>query len=122
MRTLPRARFIAAALHAILFAVPCVLFWVANEPILPEATIFLFVLLFVVDLPISAMAFGVMLIPTKVWLAFGLWGVAGTIWWYFLGVSIEKWKRLLSGTSEKQMRRGRLLEMSDNPTPQKLVD
>ena len=78
MRTLPRARFTAPALHAILFAVPCVLFWVSNQPILPYPTVSLFVLLFFADLPISAIAFGVMLIHVKIWLAFGLWGVAGT--------------------------------------------
>jgi len=25
------------------------------------------------------------------WFLWALWGVTGTIWWYFLGVSMEAW-------------------------------
>jgi len=30
------------------------------------------------------------------WLSWAVWGVTGTIWWYFLGISIEAWIKLFS--------------------------
>jgi hypothetical protein len=48
------------------------------------------VILFFGDFPFSALAFGRMFMSDQhTWLAWSLWGVLGTIWWYFLGLSIE---------------------------------
>jgi len=61
-----------------------------------------FDVLFFADLPISAIAFGVMFTSAeRGLLAWSLWGVVGTLWWYFLGLSIEAWIRRFSKTSEK---------------------
>ena len=101
MLYLPRARFTAPALHAILFAAASVLFFVSVQPVFPGPATLLFVLLFFADLPVSALAFLVSHVSKDSRLVWGLWGIAGTFWWYLLGVSIERWKHLLSRTSER---------------------
>jgi hypothetical protein len=102
MHNLPRARFTAPALHAILFAVACVLMWSSNKPIFDGPAGIPFGVLWVADLPISALAFSVMFTSAEHdWLAWSLWGILGTAWWYFLGLSIEAWIRRFRRRSEK---------------------
>jgi len=102
MRNLRRARYAAPALHAILFAVTCVLWWISNKPIADGPAGLPFLVLYFADLPISAIPFGVMFTSAeRGWLAWSFWGVLGTVWWYFLGLSIEAWIRRFSKASEK---------------------
>jgi len=74
---------------------------VSNKPILDGPAKLPFGVLFLGDFPISAFAFGVMFNSDKNgWTAWGLWGIVGTIWWYFLGLSIEAWTRRPSRAKE----------------------
>jgi hypothetical protein len=97
MGSLPRARITAPVVHVSLFVLASVLMWVSDKPILDGPAKVPFGILFFGDLPISAFAFSVMFTSEKNgWTAWVLWGIAGTIWWYFLGVSIEAWMRRLA--------------------------
>src|SRR6266404_1208385 len=101
MRNLPRARFTAAVSHALLFAITSVLMWISSRPILDGPARLPFGVLWVADLPISAIAFSVMFTSTENgWFAWGMWGVVGTVWWYFLGLSVEACRRRFSRKPE----------------------
>jgi len=51
---------------------------------------FPFAILFIADLPISAIAFGVMFTSTKFGpIAALIWGVLGTLWWFAIGTAID---------------------------------
>src|SRR5579864_2440843 len=92
MRKVPRARFTAPVLHACLFTITWVLGWISSQPLLDGPARFPFFVLFLADFPISAIASSVMYFSEyRGWYALGLWGVLGTLWWYFLGLSIEAW-------------------------------
>jgi len=102
MRKLLRARVIAPVLHALLFAIAFPLAQVSNNPLGP-AKLPLFIL-WLADLPFSIIAQVWSLGASQAlrpriesaWLPWALWGVTGTIWWYFLGISIEAWIKRFS--------------------------
>jgi hypothetical protein len=94
---LPRARIAAPVLHALVFGIASILLLFSNEHILEGPTSLPFVVLWLADIPISLIA------SERLWfhaeharLVWALWGVIGTIWWYFLGISIEAWIRRFS--------------------------
>jgi hypothetical protein len=100
MRNLPSAQITAPAAHALVFALASALMLISDKPILDGPGRVPFGLLWIADLPFSAVAFSVMFFSTEYgWLAWTLWGVIGTVWWYFLGLSIEAWKRRFSRKS-----------------------
>src|SRR5947207_13628285 len=87
---IPRARITAPALHALLFVLVSILMAISSLPILNGPAKIPFAIIWVADLSISAFAFSVMFFSQEYgWFAFATWGVLGTIWWYFLGISIE---------------------------------
>jgi hypothetical protein len=104
MSEVARARILAPVLHCSLFTTVSTFHWMSGQPALRQfkgAARLLAFALWVVDIPIS-------LISSFFWLSSALtlrgtawaWaflGVFGTIWWYFLGLSIETWIRRLSG-------------------------
>ena len=65
-------------------------------------------IVWIMDLPISVLAsfmtlgIGFVAGIGRAQVAFGfiLWAVLGTIWWYFLGISIEVWIRRFSRNAE----------------------
>ena len=62
---------------------------VSDKPILDGPAVVPFGILFFGDLPISAFAFGVMFTREHGgWIAWGVWGIAGTVWWYLIGLSL----------------------------------
>ena len=89
-----RARTVAPILHAVLFCTASVLHLISDKPILNRPAHVPIVSPWVADIPISMAGFAVMFFSDKYgWLAWGLWGIIGTVWWYFLGLSIEAWVR-----------------------------
>ncbi len=71
-----------------------------DQPLLNGPAALPFGILFLADLPFSAFAFGVMFTSESNGpIAFALWGVVGTIWWYLLGRSIDAWIRRIRGKS-----------------------
>jgi hypothetical protein len=87
---IPRARITAPVLHALLFALTSILLAMSTSPILNGPAKIPFGIVFVADLPFSAFAFSVMFFSEEYgWFAFAIWGVLGTAWWYFLGMSFE---------------------------------
>lgn len=92
-----QARNTAPVIHAILFALASLFMLVSEKAILDGPAMLPFAILFFGDLPFSAFAFAVMFTNDKNgWIAWCLWGIVGTVWWYLLGVSIEAWIRRLS--------------------------
>ena len=65
-------------------------------------------ILWIADLPVSVLAsfmtsgIGFVAGVGRTQIAFGFisWAVLGTIWWYFLGISIEVWIRRFSRKAE----------------------
>jgi hypothetical protein len=94
MPKIPGARVAAPVLHAVLFLVASVLMVFSDHPILDGPARIPFAVLFFGDLPISAIAFGVMFSSEGQGpYAWVVWGIIGTAWWHFLGRSIEAWQR-----------------------------
>jgi hypothetical protein len=94
MNLLPRERLFAPMLHGFVFILTWVLFWLQPQPLLDGPSRWPFALVFVADLPFSAIAFGVMFSSeSRFPYAVAAWGIVGTIWWYWLGRSIEAWVR-----------------------------
>jgi Tol biopolymer transport system component len=90
MRKTLRVKYIAAEVHALLFISMCVLYFVFSQPLMNGPSAFLFVILFIVDLPISMIAFGVMFTSSQMGpVAAVLWGVLGTLWWFAIGIAID---------------------------------
>jgi hypothetical protein len=97
-----RVRVIAPVLHALLFAIAFPLAQVSTSALGP-ARLPLFIL-WLVDLPFSIISQVLALSASEAlrpriesaWLPWALWGVTGTIWWYFLGISIEAWIKRFS--------------------------
>ncbi|HEY2461279.1 MAG TPA: hypothetical protein VGI16_10730 [Candidatus Acidoferrum sp.] len=88
-RTL-RVKYIASEIHAFLFIFMWVLYFLFAQPLMNGPSGFLFVILFIFDLPISVIAFGVMFTSTeKGPLAAVLWGVLGTLWWFAIGFVVD---------------------------------
>jgi hypothetical protein len=94
VHNLRRPRLAAPALHMCLFALTWVLFWIQPRPLAQGPADWPFRILFVADLPISLIAFGVMFnSDARFPYALAAWGILGTLWWYFLGCLIEERKR-----------------------------
>jgi hypothetical protein len=94
MHKLRQIRYAAPLLHAGLFAATWGLYAVSSEPLLNGPARWPFALLFFADLPLSAFAFGMIFTSDKQFFpALALWGVAGTVWWFLLGLSMEAWIR-----------------------------
>jgi|ERR1700756_3780633 hypothetical protein len=83
-----RSEWLAPILHIGLFAITWLTYFVQNQPLFDGPSRWGFNVLFIVDLPISLVAF------SKLWdgqlrYALSLWCILGTAWWYFLGVGIR---------------------------------
>jgi hypothetical protein len=102
MSKLIRPRFAAPAVHACLFVLAYAFWLLFERDTHNNARFDLFALLWFADLPISVLASSITLGSLKNgWVAFALWGVLGTVWWYFLGLSIEAWGRRFSRKPKK---------------------
>ncbi len=85
-----RAKYIAAEIHAFLFISMWILYFVFSQPLMDGPSVFLFVILFIADLPISFITFAVMFTNSELGpTAAVLWGVLGTLWWYLIGIAID---------------------------------
>src|SRR5260370_41639302 len=89
MRKPMKAKYIAPAIHALLFLAMWVLYWVCAQPLMDGPSALPFFILFIADLPISIVAFGAMFTSTaNGTLAAVCWGVLGTLWWFLIGLAI----------------------------------
>jgi Tol biopolymer transport system component len=94
MRKTLLAKYIASEIHALLFICMWVLYSVFSQPLMDGLSVLPFVILFIADLPISLIAFGVMFTNSKLGtVAAVLWGVLGTLWWFAIGSAIDAWVR-----------------------------
>jgi hypothetical protein len=90
MRKPVQAKYIAPAIHALLFLAMWGLYWVSTQPLMDGPSALPFFILFIADLPISIVAFGVMFTSTaNGTLAAVCWGVLGTLWWFLIGLAID---------------------------------
>jgi Tol biopolymer transport system component len=90
LRKVLRVKYIAAEIHALLFISMWILYFVFSQPLMNGPSSFLFVILFIADLPISVIAFGVMFTSSEMGpVAAALWGVLGTLWWLVIGIAID---------------------------------
>jgi hypothetical protein len=101
---IPRARITAPAVHACLFVVAYG-YWLLFERGAHHnnARLDLISIVWIMDLPIAILAsfltlgIGLGVVGrAQTAFAFTVWFVLGTIWWYFLGISIEAWIRRFS--------------------------
>lgn len=90
MRSPMQAKYLAPRIHALLFLAMWGLYWAFALPVANGPSALPFLLLFIADLPISFVAFGVMFTSVKYGLAAAAaWGVFGTLWWYLIGRAID---------------------------------
>lgn len=90
MRKTLRFKYLASEVHALLFISMWAIYFVFSQPIMNGPSAFLFVILFIVDLPISMIAFGVMFTSSEMGpVAAVLWGLLGTLWWFAIGFAID---------------------------------
>ncbi len=90
MRKTLRLKYVAAEVHALLFIFMWVLSFVFSQPLMDGPAGFLFLILFIADLPISFIAFAVMFTSSEMGsTAAVLWGILGTLWWFAIGIAIE---------------------------------
>jgi hypothetical protein len=90
MRKTLRVKYIASEVHALLFISMWVLYFVFSQPLMNGPSAFPFVILFIADLPISGIAFGVMSTSNKLGpVAAVIWGMLGTLWWFAIGFAID---------------------------------
>jgi hypothetical protein len=69
-----------------------VLLLFSNRAIADGPAGFPILILWIADIPISLVASERLFFHTEhAKLVWALWGAIGTIWWYFLGISIEAW-------------------------------
>jgi len=101
---IPRARITAPAVHACLFVLAYAYWLLFESHAHHPGRLDLITIVWIADLPISVLAsfmtLGIGFVAgigrAQVASGFILWAVLGTIWWYFLGISIEVWIRRLS--------------------------
>jgi hypothetical protein len=100
---IPRARITAPAVHACLFVVAYAYWLLFERSAHHPGRLDLITIVWITDLPISALAsfmtlgIGLGVVGrAQTAFAFIVWAVLGTIWWYFLGISIEAWIRRFS--------------------------
>lgn len=90
MPDIRQPRIAAPALHVCLFVLTWGLFWIQRGPLANGPADWPFRILFIADLPISLVAFGAMFnSDARFPYAVALWGILGTLWWYFLGRWME---------------------------------
>jgi hypothetical protein len=90
MRKTLRLKYVAAEVHALLFIFMWVLYFVFSQPLMDGPAGFLFLILFIADLPISFIAFAVMFTSSERGpITAVLWGILGTLWWFAIGIAIE---------------------------------
>jgi Tol biopolymer transport system component len=90
MRKTLRLKYIASEIHAFLFISMSAFYFATSQPLMDGLSALPFAILFVADLPISIVAFGVMFTSSKWGLAAAvLWGALGTLWWYGIGYAID---------------------------------
>jgi hypothetical protein len=104
---IPRARITAPAVHACLFVVAYVYWLLFERSAHHPGRLDLITIVWIMDLPISVLAsfmtlgIGLGVVGrAQTAFAFIVWAVLGTIWWYFLGASIEAWIRRFSRKAE----------------------
>lgn len=90
MRKTLLAKYVASEIHALLFISIWVFYAAFSQPLMDGLSALPFAILFVADLPISFVAFGVLFTSSK-WgpIAAVLWGALGTLWWYAIGNAID---------------------------------
>jgi hypothetical protein len=101
---IPPARITTPAVHACLFVVAYAYWFLFESHAHHPGRLDLITIVWIADLPISVLAsfmtlgIGFVAGIGRAQVAFGfiLWAVLGTIWWYFLGISIEAWIRRFS--------------------------
>jgi hypothetical protein len=100
---IPRARITAPAVHACLFVVAYACWLLFESHAHHPGRLDLITIVWIADLPISVLAsfmtlgIGLGVVGrAQTAFAFIVWAVLGTIWWYFLGISIEAWIRRFS--------------------------
>jgi len=106
---IPQARITAPVLQPCLFQLSYT-FWLFFEKGTHSPARFdLFAVLWIADVPISVLV-SIITLGTRHYsgVAFVLWGVLGTGWWYVLGISIEAWVKRFSRTRKKHVARGHL--------------
>jgi hypothetical protein len=102
MQKLIRARYLAPAIHALLFFTTTVIYWLSSEAFGSGPARVPFGILLIADLPISLPTIEVMLTSAKYGsFAWAAWGILGTGWWYLIGIAIEAKARRDSKTSTK---------------------
>ena len=106
---IPQARITAPAVHACLFALAYTFWLLFEKGTHSPARFDLFAVLWIADVPISVLV-SIITLGTRHYsgVAFVLWGVLGTGWWYVLGISIEAWVKRFSRTRKKHVARGHL--------------
>src|ERR1700686_743041 len=105
---IPRARITAPAVHACLFAGGYAYWLLFERSAHHPGRLDLGAILWIADLPASVLAsfmtLGIGFVAgiggAQAAFGFILWAVLGTIWWYFLGISIEVWIRRFSRKAE----------------------
>ena len=108
---MPRARISAPAIHACLFLVAYAYWLLFERSAHHPGRLDLMGILWIADLPVSVLAsfmtLGIGFVAgigrAQVALGFISWAVLGTIWWYFLGISIEVWIRRFSRNAERRL-------------------
>src|SRR5882672_3833034 len=95
MLTFQRSQLRLPLIHLLIFALTWIFFWIQPQPLLDGPSRWPFIIIFLADLPLSAIAFGVMFSSdARMLYAVVTWGVLGTLWWYFLGGLIAQRRRL----------------------------
>ncbi len=91
VRKILRLKYIAAEIHALLFISMWVFYFIFSQPLLNGPSAVPFVVLLVADLPISFVAFAVMFTSASLGTVAAIaWGVLGTLWWFAIGIAIDR--------------------------------
>jgi WD40-like Beta Propeller Repeat len=86
-----RVKYLAAEIHALLFISMWLLYSIFSQPLMNGPSAVPFIVLFIADLPISVIAFAVMFTSIKMGPVAALaWGVLGTLWWFAIGIAINR--------------------------------
>ena len=100
---IPRARITVPAVRACLFGSAYAYWLLFERSAHHPGRLDLISIVWIMDLPISILAsfltlgIGLGVVGrAQIAFAFTVWFVLGTIWWYFLGISIEAWIRRFS--------------------------
>ena len=103
----PRARITAPIVHACLFVLAYAYYLLFERNAHHLDRLDPMAIIWIADLPISVLAsfitlgIGLGVVGRgQVAFAFVVWAVLGTVWWYFLGISIEAWIRRFSKKPE----------------------